>query len=371
MIKFLDLQSIYTRYAAELKNAAGRVIDSGWVLMGKELAAFEAQFASYCGVNYAIGVSNGLDALRIILAAYLADGRLNVGDEVIVPSNTFIASLLAITDVDLVPVLVEPNLLTYNLDADKLAAAISDKTRAVMLVHLYGQVATTEKIKELCKENDLLIIEDAAQAHGAAYMDKKVGNLGDAAGFSFYPGKNLGALGDAGAITTNDAQLAHTCRVLRNYGSENKYHNKYQGFNNRMDEVQAAFLTVRLKYLTEETKERRQIADYYLNNLKDTPLVLPSVTERNGHVWHLFVVRTNKRDALKEHLRENGVQSIIHYPIPPHLQECYRDLGHGKGDFPIAEQIADSCLSLPIYPGLARRDLAYIAGAIKGFYERN
>lgn len=352
MIKFLDLQKINAQYADELKDTASKVIDSGWYLHGEETENFEQEFAQYCGVKNCLAVSNGLDALRLILQAYKEMGRLKAGDEVIVPSNTFIASVLAITDNDLVPKFVEPNIHSYNLDEDELERAITEKTKAVMLVHLYGQVALTEKIEQLCKQHNILIIEDAAQAHGAWFGKRRVGTLGDAAGFSFYPGKNLGALGDAGAITSNDKELIEICSALRNYGSEKKYHNQYLGYNNRMDEIQAAFLRVKLRYLDQEIEERRKIARIYHESLSGTDLMLPDCLDEQAHVWHLYVVRSQERDKLQQELADHDIQTIIHYPIPPHLQECYQYLGYKKGDFPVAEDLAETCLSLPIWAGI-------------------
>lgn len=368
MIKFLDIKKINQQYDAELKEAANRVIDSGWVLMGKELEQFETDFSKYSGVKHTLGVSNGLDALRIIFRALMELGQLKEGDEVIVPSHTFIASLLAITDNRLKPVLVESDMETFNLDEQKLEAAITSKTKAVLLVHLYGQVALTPKIQAICKLHKLLLIEDAAQAHGAYYQStQRTGGLGIAAGFSFYPGKNLGALGDAGAITTNDDQLAEVCNALRNYGSLKKYHNTYQGFNNRMDELQATFLSVKLKYLDQEIKARRKIANFYLENIQHPDIILPKVLDPLAHVWHLFVIRHPERDALQKKLLDAGIQTLIHYPIPPHLQACYKDLGYQTGDFSIAEELSDSVLSLPISAVLNNNQVLEIVQRINIF----
>ena len=367
MIKFLDLQKVNQRYRKELQETALRVIDSGWVLLGNETKTFEKTFAEYCGAEYCLGTSNGLDALRIIFRAYIELGKLKEGDEVIVPSNTYIASVLAITDNHLKPVFVEPDIYTYNLSEDAFGDAISEKTKAVLLVHLYGQVALTQKISELCVRNNIIIIEDAAQAHGAWLNGKRAGNIGDAAGFSFYPTKNLGALGDAGAITSSDAELIEVCSALRNYGSHKKYYNRYQGYNNRIDEIQAAFLHVKLKYLNKETAERKRIAKYYLQNITLDGIKLPSTSIPDSHVWHLFVIRYSKRDALQAFLNKMRIQTSIHYPIPPHLQECYKDLGYKKGDFPIAEEIATTALSLPIWAGMKEEEMEIVSKTINTY----
>jgi len=346
MIKFLDLQKINAQYEAELKEAAIRVIDSGWYLMGNELDAFERNYAAFCGVNYALGVDNGLDALRLIFNAYIELGVMKAGDEVIVPANTYIASVLAITDNDLVPVFVEPNFQTYNLDSTKIEAAISSKTKAILTVHLYGQNAIDEQLLDICQKHNLKLVEDSAQSHGAIWQGKVSGSIGDAAGHSFYPGKNLGALGDAGAVTTNDEQLKTTIAALRNYGSHKKYENLYQGLNSRLDEIQAAFLDVKLKYIQTEITARRQVAHYYLKHIKNPAVVLPHVVEEEGHVWHLFVIRSKNRAALQQHLSDHGIQSLIHYPIPPYKQAAYQAFNHLS--FPITEMIHEEVLSLPM-----------------------
>ena len=294
MIKFLDLQKINTQYETELKEAASRVIDSGWYLMGKELEIFETNYASFCGTQFCLGVANGLDALRLIFKAYIEMGLMKKGDEVIVPANTYIASVLAITDNDLTPVFVEPNSETYNLDSKKIEAAITSKTKAILTVHLYGQISMDQEMLAICKKYNLKLIEDGAQSHGALWNGKVSGSIGDAAGHSFYPGKNLGALGDAGAVTTNDKELANVISALRNYGSHEKYKNKYQGLNSRLDEIQAAFLNVKLKYIQKDIDARRTVANYYLENIKNPNIILPKVVGQNGHVWHLFVIKTKK-----------------------------------------------------------------------------
>ena len=384
MIKFLDLQKINARDGQEIKEAVNRVIDSGWYLLGKEVKAFEEEFASYCETKYCVGVANGLDALRLIFKAYIELGKLKEGDEVIVPANTYIASILSISDNRLKPVLVEPNLHTYNLDENLIEAAITNKTKAILLVHLYGQNAMTDKIKALAKKHNLLLIEDAAQAHGAEFKGKKTGNLGDAAGFSFYPGKNLGALGDAGAVTTNNEKLAKTIRALANYGSNKKYINKYQGLNSRLDEIQAAVLSVKLKYIDSDIEKRRTIAKMYLEGIKNPNIILPSISisistssstsvssssSSSNHVWHLFVIRTPNRDALQKYLLENNIQTLIHYPMPPHKQEAYKKWNDLS--FPITEKIHREVLSLPISPVMEMEEVERVVGIINNFIKNN
>lgn len=359
MIPFLDLKSINTQYRAELIEACTRVIDSGWYISGNELEKFEQNFASYCGTNFAIGVANGLDALILTLRAWKELGKLKDGDEVIVPSNTYIASILAITANDLVPILVEPNIETYNIDSEKVEAAITTKTKVILPVHLYGQLADMPTIMQIANKHNLLVLEDSAQSHGATINGKKAGNWGDASGFSFYPGKNLGALGDAGAITTNDQELAQMLRALRNYGSHEKYKNLVPGVNSRLDEIQAAMLDVKLKFLDQETQHRRKIANLYLTKVKNPLIKLPlnniNAEEFQQHVWHLFVIRTEHREALQQHLTENGVQTLIHYPIPPHKQQAYKEWNHLS--YPVSEKIHSEVLSLPIGPTLNLDDV--------------
>ena len=364
-IKFLDLQKINTQYTIELKEAANRVIDSGWYLMGKELESFEKNYAAFCGVKHSLGVANGLDALRLIFKAYLEMGVMQKGDEVIVPANTYIASVLAISDNDLVPVFVEPNIETYNLDSALIEQAITIKTKAILTVHLYGQNSIDDKMLAICKEHNLKLIEDSAQSHGAIWNGKVMGSIGDAAGHSFYPGKNLGALGDAGAITTSDESLAKTIQALRNYGSHKKYENIYQGLNSRLDEIQAAFLNVKLKYIGKDISERRRMSSYYLEHIKNPAIILPHVLSEQGHVWHLFVIRTERRDELKEYLEKNEVETVIHYPIPPHKQKCYNELNSLKLE--ITENTHSEVLSLPISPVLAERDMVRIVDLINKF----
>jgi len=347
MIPFLDLKSINAEYRDELVSACTRVIDSGWYIQGNECNAFEKEFAEYCDTKYAIGVGNGLEALTLILRAYKEMKVLKDGDEVIVPANTYIASILAISENNLKPVLVEPNIKTYNIDVEKIEENITVNTKAIMVVHLYGQTVEMGKVLALATKYDLKVIEDCAQAHGALENGKKVGSIGDAGGFSFYPGKNLGALGDGGMVTTNDELLANTIRALGNYGSHQKYENKYKGKNSRLDETQAAMLRVKLKYLEGEIKKRRKIANYYLEHIQNEYISLPFVGKSDTHVWHLFVIKTKKRKLLQEYLQDNGIQTLIHYPIPPHKQEAYSEWNKEK--YSISEIIHNEVLSLPIY----------------------
>lgn len=361
MIPFLDLKAINARYKDEIKARIDGVLDSGWYLLGEQNKKFESNFAKYCGTKYCIGCANGLDALRLIIKAY----GFGKGDEIIVPANTYIASILAITDNGCTPVLVEPDLDTYNINPDLIEAKITDKTKAILVVHLYGQAVQMEKIWTLAKKYNLKIIEDSAQAHGAYYNSKRVGNLGDASGFSFYPGKNLGALGDGGAVATNDEELAQKIRALANYGSHKKYENIYQGLNSRLDEIQAAVLDVKLKYLDSDNAKRKEIAQYYLKNIKNSLIALPQIYDENSHVWHLFVVRVKDRARFQSYLNVNGVQTIIHYPIPPHKQECYKELNHLS--FPITEQIHNEIISLPISPVMSDSQIQKVVEVVNEF----
>jgi dTDP-4-amino-4,6-dideoxygalactose transaminase len=349
MIPFLDLKAINAQYRDELITACTRVIDSGWYINGNELEQFELDFASYCGTKHAIGVANGLDALTLTLRAWKELGKLQDGDEVIVPSNTYIASILAINANNLIPILVEPDITTYNICPDKIQAAITHKTKAILPVHLYGRLADMPAITDIAKRHNLLVLEDSAQAHGANIDGKKAGSWGDASGFSFYPGKNLGALGDAGAITTNDDELANILRALRNYGSHEKYKNLFQGVNSRLDEVQAAMLKAKLRHLDKEITHRRKVAAAYIEGIDNPAMILPSQQNKN-HVWHVFVIRCEQRDALQNYLAENGVQTLIHYPIPPHRQQAYEEWNNLS--YPISEKIHKEVLSLPISPVL-------------------
>lgn len=360
-ILFLDLKSPHVELRPQLEAAFERVLNSGWYIQGNELKQFESEFAAYCEAEHCVGVGNGLDALHLILRAY----DIGAGDEVIVPSNTYIATWLAANYAGATPVPVEPDVRTYNIDPAKIEAAITPRTKAIIAVHLYGQPADMDAINEIARKHGLKVIEDAAQAHGARYKGRRVGTLGDAAGFSFYPGKNLGAIGDGGAVTTNDAELAHKIRVLGNYGSQVKYHNEVKGFNSRLDELQAAFLREKLKCLDEWNARRQLIADVYLAQLQDCGLVLPYIPEWAEPVWHLFVVRSQSRDALQQNLLKQGVPTMIHYPIPPHLQAAYAELNYQQGDFPIAEIIHSEVLSLPIGPHQEDASTSYVSSALQ------
>lgn len=368
MLPFLDLKAINAQYREELIKACSNVIDSGWYIQGNECEAFEQEFANYCGSKYAIGVANGLDALTLIFRAYKELGMIQNGDEVIVPSNTYIASILAISENDLIPVLVEPDSETYLLDPNKIEEKITEKTKAIMPVHLYGQTCQMDKINKIANKYKLKIIEDSAQAHGAYFGEKRSGNLGDASGFSFYPGKNLGALGDGGAVTTNDEKLANTIRALGNYGSHKKYENLYKGTNSRLDEIQASMLRVKLKYLDNEIKYRQGIAKYYLDNIENKNIILPTVRQEANHVWHVFVIRTKKRDALHQFFTENGIHTLIHYPIPPHKQGAYREWKDKR--YPISEEIHEQVLSLPISGVQSLEDTKKIVNIVNQWDDR-
>jgi len=364
-IPFLDLKAINAAYRDELIQAATRVIDSGWYIQGQEVEAFEQEFAAYCGTKYCIGMGNGLDALTLTLRAWKELGKLKEGDEIIVPANTYIATILAITANCLTPVLVEPDLDTYNLSPRLMRQAITPRTKAVMPVHLYGRLAEMPEIMAIAQEHKLLVLEDAAQAHGASLQGRKAGNWGNAAGFSFYPGKNLGALGDAGAVTTNDEELAKTIRALGNYGSHKKYENLYQGVNSRLDEIQAAMLRVKLRHLDREIEARRKVARAYLDGITNPLVELPHWEIEEQHVFHLFVVRCAKRDALQEYLRERGVQTLIHYPVPPHKQKAYA--GWNVLDYTVAERIHREVLSLPMGATLDDKSFMIILKSIELF----
>lgn len=365
MIKFLDLQKVTESHGADIREAVERVIRSGWYLQGTENAQFEANYARYIGTRHAIGVANGLDALVWIFRAYLEMGVLQPGDEVIVPANTYIASILAITENGLVPVLVEPDLQTYQIDDTRIEAAITPRTRAILIVHLYGQCAYTDRIGQLCRKYGLKLVEDNAQAHGCLYRGRRTGSLGDAAGHSFYPGKNLGALGDAGGVTTDDDELAATVRALANYGSTQKYVFRYTGRNSRLDEIEAAILDVKLRHLDEDNARRKAIAAHYLNHITNPKVVLPQVPAPDAHVFHIFPVRCAERDALQQYLTANGVQTLIHYPIPPHKQECYR--AWNDRSLPITELIHDEELSLPISQVMSDEEVRYVVTTINAF----
>lgn len=365
MIKFLDLQKINQTCRQELIDACIKTIDSGWYILGDALCEFERSFAAYCGTTYCIGVANGLDALSLTLRAWKELGQLKNGDEIIVPANTYVASVLAITENQLTPVFVEPESEYYNLDPQKIEAAVTAKTRAILPVHLYGCLADMSHIMQIAEHYNLLVLEDSAQAHGARMNGRKAGNWGHASGFSFYPGKNLGALGDAGAITTNHFELAETLKALRNYGSHEKYQNCYQGVNSRLDEIQAAMLSVKLKYLDIQTEQRRMIANRYLSEINNPALILPSKGEAGRHVWHLFVIRSAWRDALQQHLASSGIQTLIHYPIPPHKQQAFRAFNHLQ--YPLTEQLHQDILSLPISPCMSIDEVQKVIAACNDF----
>lgn len=359
MIKFLDLKAINDSFEPGLSNAVKRVIDSGWYLLGNELKAFENEYSNYIGTKHCVGVANGLDALRLILKSYIELGFMKEGDEIIVPANTYIASILAITDNRLIPVLVEPDIATYNIDPTKIEESITERTRGIMIVHLYGQNSMFPEIQQLKVKYNLKIIEDNAQAQGCFYGEARTGSIGDAAGHSFYPGKNLGALGDAGAVTTNDENLAETLQAIANYGSNLKYVNEYQGLNSRLDEIQAAILRLKLQHLDTYNYYRQQVAHLYIKNIQNEKIILPINDFSNhlikSHVWHLFVIRTDKRDKLQEYLAENGVQTLIHYPIPPHKQKAFKEWNNCT--YPITERIHNEVLSLPIGPVITNNEV--------------
>ena len=368
MIPFLDLKKVNNPYMEEINAGIRRVLQSGWYILGEEVECFEREFAHYCGTEHCVGVGSGLDALVLIIRAYKELGLLQEGDEVIVPANTFIATILAITENNLIPVLVEPSLVSYNFDTVLIESVITDRTRAILPVHLYGLMAPMDEIMLLAKQHNLLVIEDAAQAHGAKLNGKVAGSLGDAAAFSFYPGKNLGALGDGGAITTNDSELYGVLLALRNYGSHTKYEYKYKGLNSRLDEVQAAVLRVKLKFLDRDNARRRVIATRYLTGIKQGNIVLPEKPERaESHVWHLFVIRTFEREALQRYLLEQGIQTHIHYPLPPHKQEAYRE--YGTMLLPVTEKIHNEVLSLPISSVMTDNEVEHIINTINRYPE--
>lgn len=369
MISFLDLKKINQQYEEALIAACTRVIQSGWYIGGQELEQFEKRFADYCGTKYAIGVANGLDALVLTLRAWKELGQLKEGDEVIVPANTYIASILAITENHLIPVLVEPSSHSFNIEPENIKKAITHKTKVILAVHLYGQAADMPEIISIAREHQLLVLEDSAQAHGASIDGVKVGAWGNASGFSFYPGKNLGALGDAGAVTTSDKALANMLRVLRNYGSHEKYKNLVQGVNSRLDEIQAAMLNIKLDFLPQEIIHRRQVAQRYLSEINHPLIQLPlqhiNAENYEQHVWHLFVIRSQYRDQLQQHLAACGIQTLIHYPIAPHKQKAYREWNDLS--FPLTEQIHQEALSLPISPILNNAEIDQVIEAINEF----
>lgn len=365
MIDFLSLKDINAQYETELLAASERVIKSGWYIQGHEVREFEGEFADYCGAKHAIGVANGLDALSLTIKAWKMMNLLSDGDKVIVPANTYIASILAITENNLTPVLVEPDINTYNLNLESIQKNYTKDVKLILAVHLYGRLCPMDEICEFARNNNLLVLEDAAQAHGASLNGRKAGNWGDAAGFSFYPGKNLGALGDAGIIVTNNGELSTIVRALGNYGSEKKYNNIYRGSNSRLDEIQAAFLRVKLQYLDKETAVRRYIADEYLSKIKNDNIILPETCSEECNVWHLFVIRTLDRNRLQHYFEYQNIGTVVHYPIPPHKQLCYeeyRDLS-----LPVTEKIHDEVISLPIDPTLTSEQIDHIIGVANGY----
>lgn len=363
-VPFLDLKAINLRHQDAFQSSLLRVLDSGWYILGQETEAFENEFAAYCGVKYCVGVGNGLDALHLVLRAW----GIGAGDEVIVPSNTYIATWLAVSYAGATPIPVEPDWHTCNIDPTAIEAAVTPRTKAIMPVHLYGQCADMDPINEIARRHNLKVLEDAAQAHGACYLGSRAGSLGDAAGFSFYPGKNLGALGDGGAITTNDEQLAHRVRVLRNYGSQVKYQNLCKGYNTRLDELQASFLRVKLPELDADNMKRREIANFYTKHLKGLPLALPASKPELDAVHHLYVIRTPQRDSLMTALQQAGIGTMIHYPIPPHLQSAYKELHLPHGSLPVAERIHNEVLSLPISPVMSLADAEYAVNHVHKFF---
>ncbi|MCS7005424.1 MAG: DegT/DnrJ/EryC1/StrS family aminotransferase [Cytophagales bacterium] len=367
-VSFLNIQKANLQYQEQLEDVFRRVLCSGWYVLGEEVKRFEQAFATYCGTKECIGVANGMDALILIMEAYKEMGVMQPGDEVIVPANTFIASILSITKAGLRPVLVEPDELTYNINSKEVEKQITSRTKAILAVHLYGQTADMNALKVIAQKYQLKLIEDAAQAHGAFHGNQKTGNLGDAAAFSFYPTKNLGALGDAGAITTNDEHLADIIRAYRNYGSPQKYFNTYLGYNSRLDELQAALLSVKLCYLDQENQRRQEIAQYYLENIRNPDIRLPYVASYGTHVWHLFVIRTPKRQQFQQYLAQKGIQTAIHYPIPPYQQKAYQqELGHLS--MPITEKIHREVVSLPLYPTMNQEQIEYVTKVVNAYRE--
>lgn len=362
MIKFLDIFKINERYRREIDDEIKNVIDSGYYILGEKCQEFEKNYAQYCGVKHAIGVANGLDALSLIIKGY----DFKEGDEIIVPANTFIASILAISQNLCKPVLVEPDISTFNINSQKIEEKISSRTKAIMVVHLYGRSVDMQPIIEIAKKYNLVIIEDSAQAHGAQYMGKRVGSLGNASGFSFYPGKNLGALGDGGCITTNDPVLAEKIRALRNYGAEIKYHHEYKGLNSRLDEIQAAILNIKLRHLEKDNELRRKIAEKYVRNINNTLISMPALPKvRESHVWHLFTITTEYREEFIHFLNKAGIETLIHYPVPPHKQKCYLDMK--MSDLPITEKIHKTILSLPISPILNNSEVEKVIDVCNRF----
>jgi dTDP-4-amino-4,6-dideoxygalactose transaminase len=364
-VPFLNLKKINEKYKNELNLAFEEVLDRGWYILGENVIKFEKEFSEYCNVNFTIGVANGLDALVLIIRAYKELNIFRDGDEVIVPSNTYIASILAISENNLVPVLVEPDIESFNINPSEIKKAITRKTKAILAVHLYGQLSPMSEINEIAKKYNLIVIEDCAQSQGAVINGMKAGSLSDAAGFSFYPGKNLGALGDAGAVTTNNEELAYAISAIRNYGSHQKYLNRFKGVNSRLDELQAAILRIKLRYLDGENEIRREIADIYRTQISNHLIKLPRAIERNSHVWHLFVIRVKERARLQEYLKGRGVQTVIHYPIPPHKQQAYKEFSDLR--FPISEEMHETVLSLPVDISMMKEQIQYVTSVCNDF----
>lgn len=361
MIKFLDLKKINNRYREEIDSRIKNILDKGWYLQGEENENFTKNFANFCGTKFALGVANGLDALNLIIKAY----GFGNGDEIIVPANTYIATILAISENGCIPILVEPDIKTYNINPDSIEEKITSKTKAIMVVHLYGQAVQMEKIWKIAKKYNLKIIEDSAQAHGAIYQENRTGNLGDASGFSFYPGKNLGCIGDGGAVTTNDEELFNKIKAIANYGSDRKYHHIYKGVNSRLDEIQAAVLDIKLNHLDSDNNKRREISKYYRENIKNSKIILPETYDEKSHVWHIFAVRTQNRDEFQKYLTEKGIQTIIHYPTPPHKQGAYKEWNNLS--FPITEEIHNTILSLPISPVMTDSEIEKVVEVVNEF----
>lgn len=364
-IPYLDLKRINSLHDEEIHAAISRVVDSGIYLYGSETSAFEKEYSEYTGTDFTTGCGNGLDALKLIMRGYVELGKLHPGDEVIVPANTYIASILAVSECGLTPVPVEPDPKTYLIDPDAIKQAITPSTRAIMIVHLYGQCAYSDRIRTICHVNNLILIEDNAQAHGALFKGRHTGSLGDAAAHSFYPGKNLGALGDGGAVTTSDRELAEAIRCLANYGSSQKYVFRYRGYNSRLDEIQAAILRVKLRHLDDDNDRRRKIAEAYLHGIRNPHVTMPHVVDFNSHVFHIFPVLADDRESMQRHLGKNGIGTLIHYPIPPHRQECYPEWNNLR--FPVTEFIHDHELSLPIYPSMTDEEVAKVISAVNSF----
>lgn len=361
MIKFLDLKKINNRYREEIDSRIKNILDKGWYLQGEENENFTKNFANFCGTKFALGVANGLDALNLIIKAY----GFGNGDEIIVPANTYIATILAISENGCIPILVEPDIKTYNINPDSIEEKITTKTKAIMVVHLYGQAVQMEKIWKIAKKYNLKIIEDSAQAHGAIYQENRTGTLGDASGFSFYPGKNLGCIGDGGAVTTNDEELFNKIKAIANYGSDRKYHHIYKGVNSRLDEIQAAVLDIKLKHLDSDNNKRREISKYYRENIKNSKIILPETYDEKSHVWHIFAVRTQNRDEFQKYLSEKGIQTIIHYPTPPHKQGAYKEWNNLS--FPITEEIHNTILSLPISPVMTDSEIEKVVEVVNEY----